>query len=106
MLKLKALDQGYQTKHFDIPEDRFKTQSAAKIKALGKKPFDSGLITHIRVNLRTMLLGTPAELESFAAGVVAAYPVFSAYAKQHIKPKGKAHGMSKNTLDAIKASFD
>ena len=106
MLKLKALDQGYQTKHYDILEARFKTQSGAKIAALGNKPFDAVLIAHLRASLRTILLGTPAELESFAVGVVAAYPVFSAYAEKHIKPKGVVHEESKNTLDVIKASFD
>ena len=106
MLKLKVLDQGYQTKHFDILEDRFKTQSAAKIMALGKNPLDANIISYLHANLRTILLGTPAQLESFAVGFVAAYPVFSAYVMQHIKPEGGGNGKFKNTLDVIKGSFD
>jgi len=106
MLKLSPLSHAEQEKHFKLLKARFDAQLSSSLIAVGKWSYDRSLIDHLKKSLRVVLLGSPAEIETFASDVVNRFSAFSSYAasrKKSIYPNNDKH---KNTLTIINACFD
>lgn len=106
MLKLNPLSRAEREKHFNLLKARFDLQLSKSKIAVSKGPYDRSLIDHMENSLRSILLGTPAEIEDFASDVVNRFPQFSAYAASRTKKTFPGRVKHENTLAIINACFD
>ena len=106
MLKLKSLTQAHQDKHFKLLKTRFDTELPKAVAAVGRGPYDDQLIDHMKVSLKTIILGTPAQIEAFADAVTSRFSPFSQYAAKHRKGTDAKDDVHRNTLAIIHTCFD